>query len=311
MLHQEIEIPSNKYLIKASLKIPDNKESKFGIVLAHGGIINRQSLIREKYSFGEYLCKELGAFIIAPDLLGDTLHKQGVSYNNFSEILNITTNYFVKKFNLNNVMGFGHSMGCFYLANSLSNNNHFTSIINYGGPIRELYGSKKNSFFTYLIKYLTTYNYSINIKNLINRIFDKETCIYLENTMLKNKEYYYDNYNFEFNSAMLRYVKEITDSYLPLIINWGKPALLLFGSNDGVTRKTLSYYANKRLGKNIQIAEIKNASHVTPCMDSVEQLSKMKPVLDFYQKTINLSNNSNSYYQAARDMLPKLKTQIK
>ena len=50
MLHREITIDHPKYMIKASLKIPNNPDSKKGIILAHGAIINRQSLIRTTYS---------------------------------------------------------------------------------------------------------------------------------------------------------------------------------------------------------------------------------------------------------------------
>ena len=74
-MHEEIEIFDKKYQIKANIKIPANKKSKRGIILAHGGIINRQSLIRKKYSFGEYLCDELDAYVIVPDFQGETIHK--------------------------------------------------------------------------------------------------------------------------------------------------------------------------------------------------------------------------------------------
>ena len=170
-MHQEINIVNDKYQIKASLKIPSNKESKVGIVLAHGGIINRQSLIRKKYSLGEYLCKELDAYVIAPDFLGETVHKNGISYRNFSEILTVTTKYIADTYNLTNIMGFGHSLGCFVLADSLSENEYLNTIVNYGGPIREFTGNKQSNFLSYLLNYLPSYDYSINIKHLIINFF--------------------------------------------------------------------------------------------------------------------------------------------
>ena len=286
MLHQDIDIPSDKYRIKASIKIPLNKKLKLGIVLAHGGIINRQSLIRKKYSFGEYLSKKLDAYVIAPDFLGDTIHKNSPSYKNFSEILNISTKYLVETYELNNVMGFGHSLGSFILANSLETNNYINSIVTYGGPIRELYGTRQNTFISYLINYFTTYSYSINIRKMIRHIFDEETCVYLENVMLKDDEYCPNNYVFDFDFAMFKYFKEMVDNYLESIKRWDKPALLLFGSNDGVTKKTLNYYKHKKLYPNIQIMEISNACHVTPCMDSRYQLSKLQPVVDFFKSVL-------------------------
>ena len=289
MLHQEIDISSDKYLIKASLKTPKNNESKLGVVFAHGGIVNRQSLIREKNSLGDYLCEELDAYVIAPDFLGETIHKKGSSYQNFSEILNVTTKYMAETFNLTSIMGFGHSLGSFILSNALSSNNYLNSIVTYGGPIRELYGTRQNSFLSYLLDYLSTYNYSINIKNMITHIFDKETCIYLENVMFKKDEYCSNNYVFDFDSSLFKYFKELVNNYLDSIKTWGKPALLLFGSNDRVTKKTLNYYRKKAVDGSLLTMEIPGASHITPCMDSRSQLSKLRPIIAFFKQN-NLIN---------------------
>ncbi len=290
MLHEEIEISDKKYQIKANIKIPANKKSKVGVILAHGGIINRQSLVRKKYSFGEYLCDELDAYVIAPDFQGETIHKHGIKYSNFSEILNITTNYFVEKYNLENVMGFGHSLGCYVLAEALPNNEFLGSIVNYGGPIRELVGKRQNSFIDYLVRYLSTYDYGINIRQLVKYIFDKETCRYLEDVMLKDEGYCYDNYIFDFDSNILMYIKGIIDVYFNLIKEWGNPALLLFGTEDGVTKRTLNFYPDKFVVDNILFKHIRGASHVTPCMDSMVQLSKLQPVVSFYKRTHNITN---------------------
>jgi pimeloyl-ACP methyl ester carboxylesterase len=285
--YQEIDIFNSKYKIKANLIIPSNEDSKRGIILAHGGIVNRQSLIRNGYSLGDYLCKELDTYVISPDFLGDTIHYNDQSYENFSEILNITSDYLVETYGLNSLMGFGHSLGSFILSKSLETNNYLSSIVTYGGPIRELYGTRQTSFISYLINYLTSYDYSINIKNMIGRIFDEETCRYLENVMLKDDEYCSNNYVFDFNSNLFKYFKEIVDNYLDSINIWNKPALLLFGTNDGITKRTLTFYKNKQLDPNIQMMEIPNASHITPCMASRYQLSKLRPIVDFYESVLN------------------------
>ena len=295
MFHKEVEISDKKYLIKASIKIPVNKKSKVGIILAHGSIINRQSLLRKKYSFGDYLSDELGAYVIAPDFQGDTIHKQGNSYNNFSEILNLSTRYLVENYNLEDVMGFGHSLGCFVIADALKNNEFLGSIVNYGGPIKELEGKRQNSFIGYLMKYLSSYDYEINIRNLLKHIFDEETCGYLENVMLKDEDYCYNNYVFDFKSNIIKYVKSSVEEYFNLIKEWNKPALLLFGTEDGVTKRTLNYYQDESSENNIMFKHIPGASHVTPCMDSKYQLSKLQPSVSFYKRIHGLKKHIKIY----------------
>ena len=103
MLHEEVEITAKNYDIKASIKIPTNTDSKFGIVLTHGGITNRKSLLRTKHSFGEYLCDILDAYVIAPDYLGETVHKKEISFDNYSEILNISTKYLIDQYHLDEI----------------------------------------------------------------------------------------------------------------------------------------------------------------------------------------------------------------
>ena len=281
MSYEEIEILDKNFHIKASLKIPDNITSKAGIILAHGGIINRQSLIRSEYSLAEYLCDELNAFVIVPDLQGETIHKNNISFQSFSEIISITTKYFAETYDLEDVFGFGHSMGCFVLAQSLKKNDGLDTIVNYGGPIRELEITRQRGFVDYLIKYLSEYNYSLNIKNLMRYIFDRETCDYLEDVMLKEEAYCSKNYNYVFESSMFLDFKNIVDEYIEIIKRWGKPALLLFGTEDGVTKKTLNHYADNTIDDNLIFKHIRGASHITPCMNSRYQLSKFEPAVKF------------------------------
>jgi hypothetical protein len=294
--HEEIEILDKNFHIKASLKIPDNITSKAGIILAHGGIINRQSLIRLEYSLAEYLCDELNAFVIVPDLQGETIHKNDISFQSFSEIISITTKYFAETYDLEDVFGFGHSMGCFVLAQSLKKNDGLDTIVNYGGPIRELEITRQRGFVDYLIRYLSEYNYSLNIKNLMRYIFDKETCDYLEDVMLKEEAYCSKNYNYVFESSMFLDFKNIVDEYIEIIKRWGNPALLLFGTEDGVTKKTLNHYADNTIDDNLIFKHIIGASHITPCMNSRYQLSKFEPAVKFMKnKQFNENNTIPNY----------------
>ncbi len=288
MPHEETEIAVKDYVIKVDIKIPSNTDSRIGVVLAHGGIINRKSLLRTKHCFGEYICNELGAYVIAPDFLGETVHRNKISFNNYSEILNISTKYLVEKYNLNEVMGFGHSMGCYVLANALSMNPYIGSIVNYGGPIKELEKTRQKNFLQYLLNYLTTYDYGINLRNLMKYIFDKETNRYLLNVMLKDKDYGYEHYDFNFDSHIFKDIVIILDQYFDTLKKWGKPALLLFGSNDTLTKKTCNYYKDNLIEENITIKHVHGASHVTPCMESTLNLSKLNPAISFYRKNHNI-----------------------
>lgn len=284
MNHKEIDINTDDYLIKTDVKIPDDETSRIGIVLVHGGIINRKSLLRTKYCLGEYICKELDAYVFAPDLMGQTIHKKEINFDSYCEILNLTTEYFVEKYNLHEVMGFGHSMGCYVLANALKTNKYFTCIVNFGGPIKELEATGKRNVLQYVIDYLSTYNYKIDLKNLTNYIFDKETSRYLENIMLKEKEYGYEYYDFNLEPRIFQEVTQIILSYFDSLIDWGKPALLLFGSEDKLTKRTYNYYINNYKNKNVIIKQIKGASHVIPCMESKLNLSKLNDAINFFNE---------------------------
>ena len=39
------------------------------------------------------------------------------------------------------------------------------------------------------------------------------------------------------------------------------------------------------IDKNITVNHIQDASHVTPCMDTESNISKLKPIIKFYKKT--------------------------
>ena len=261
MHHEEIEIAVRDYVIKADIKIPSNTESRIGVILAHGAIVNRKSLLRAKHCLGEYLCKELGAYIIS-------------------------TKYLVEKYNLTEVMGFGHSMGSYILTNALPMNRCVGSIINYGGPINDLQSTRQRNFVQYLITYLNTYDYNINIRKLVKHIFDKETSRYLIEVMLKDKNYGYQD--FTFDSQIVNDIINTVDQYFDTLKQWGKPVLLLFGTNDTLTKKTSNYYEDNSVEDNITIKHLQDASHVTPCMESIFELSKLNPAIKFYAKNHNI-----------------------
>jgi hypothetical protein len=291
MVLKEVELANNDYHIKASIKEPKNTESKTGIILSHGTIINRQSLLRKNNSLGNYLSEKLDAFILAPDVLGDTIHKKGQKFNNFNEIINISSEYFVKKYDLDTLLGFGHSMGSYVLAKAVQTNSNIDAIANYGSPIVEL--SRGSGFLNYLANYISTYNYNLNIKNVLKHIFDDETCRYLENVMHVEDEFHGENYVYTFDSSIYTDIIKIISNYIGLLKDWGKPTLILLGSEDKVTKTSLKHYKHGIREDNIIFRHAPNASHVTPCMQSKVQLSKLDDILPFYKKIVEVKTQQS------------------
>ena len=288
MLHREITIDSEPYTITASIKIPENPDTGKGIILAHGAIINRQSLIRSSYSLAEYLCRELDAYVIAPDLRCDTCSQTPTNLEDLSMIFNLTSEYLVETYHLDTLMGFGHSMGCYVVSEALQDNPYLDMIVNYGGPIKELTGGRQRGFIDYLVNYLQVFNYGINTRKLVKYIFDKETTRYLEEVMLHEPLYCSENYDFTIEPSMFTNLQKTITQYLASIEKWGKPALLLFGSEDRVTSRTFNHYPDNHVDNNILFKHINGASHITPCMQTHHQLRKLEPIVSFYRENQTL-----------------------
>lgn len=282
MLHEETIIHSDNYQIKADIKIPNKKSRKIGIVLSHGAIINRNALSRKTYCLAEHLCKNLNTYIITPDYLGETIHNNNITFNSFSEILDISINYMSELYGIEEVMGFGYSMGCYVLSETINKNSKITSTINYGGPTTHMFKQKNINFMIYLIEYFGKFNYSIDLKNLLKYFFDKETKDYLFNVMLKRKEFGYENYDFKIEPKILKEFLDKLKNYFNVTKKWGKPSLLLFGTKDSIVKNALEFFPNGYKDKNIIVKHIKNASHVTPCMDTLLNLKKLDPIINFF-----------------------------
>ena len=101
--------------------------------------------------------------------------------------------------------------------------------------------------------------------------------------MIKNERFGYMNYDFNIDLQMFMDVFNIIDEYINLIKKWGKPTLLLFGTLDTLVDITRSHYYDGYVDENITIKHIPECSHVTPCMESVNQLSKLYPIIQFYK----------------------------
>ena len=176
-------------------------------------------------------------------------------------------------------------MGCYVLAEAVQSNTHIDAIANYGGPIVEL--KKGKGFINYLAKYISTYKYSLNMRNILTHIFDQETCRYLENVMMVEDEYKGNNYVFEFDSSFYLDIMNILTNYIELIKKWDKQTLILFGTQDGVTKTSLNYYNHNQTENKVLFKHVDYGSHVTPCMKSRFQLSKLDPVVQFYSRVFS------------------------
>jgi hypothetical protein len=285
--HKEIVISSKENDIKADLKIPDINTTNKGIILSHGAIINRKSLSRETGSLAEYLCKTLKTHVITPDYLGETIHRNKITFDSFSDVLRKSVDYLYDIYGVNEVMGFGHSMGCYVLVNALSKNDKIKFIVNYGGPTKHVLKQRQLNLIFYMIRYFSKYNYLLDFKNLIKYIFDDETKDYFYNVMLKEDEFGYKNYNFQIDSSIFREGVKLLEEYFEIIKKWGKPTLLLFGSEDPITKKTKKHLPEGFLEDNILVKYIQNASHITPCMDTKINLEKLDPIIKFYKLIYN------------------------
>jgi len=292
--HKEIVIPNDNFDIKANIKVPPDVDTNRGIILSHGCIVNRKSLSRTSYCLAEYLSNELNAYVITPDYMGETKHKNDVTFDALSQVLDVSINHLHEEYYIDEVLGFGHSMGCYVLANALQLNKKITSIVNYGGPTIDLLAKRRYSFITYMMKYLTTFNYNIDTRNLFKYIFDVETSNYLIDVMLKDSKFGHENYNYIIDPFLIRELIHQLEGYHETIKKWGRPTMFLYGTNDSLVRKSLKQMPDGHIDDNITVKHIQDASHVTPCMDTESNLSKLQPIIKFYQDTylfdINLMN---------------------
>jgi hypothetical protein len=300
MFHEEFEINHSDDNIKASLMIPDDAKSKTGIVLAHGGIINRQSLIRPTNSFSEYLCKNLQTHVIAPDLIREPTSTKYTDLDDFSRKINITTKYLIEEYDIDKVYGFGHCVGGYSLIKSLQKNDEIDAIAIYGTLLKELEIASKNRLVNNLLQSIIHIKPKLNVRNIMKYFYDKETVDYLFNVMSKKDNYCYDNYEYVFDIESIIELSKFSSECLNIVKTWGKPALFLYGFNDSICNKTMKCYPDDYKDGNIMVKHIPETSHVTPCMESPEQLAKLYPLIQFYKnqmKRVNVGDNPVSHAQ--------------
>lgn len=286
MSTQEILISNSRFCINADLKIPKNIESNRGIVLAHGAIINRKSLSRDTLSLAGYLCDKLNAYVITPDYLGETTYSSRKTLVRFSEVIDHSVQYLCDEYGVDDVMGFGHSMGSYVLVGAANINDSISHLVTYGGPTEHILKNRQKNFLNYLIQYLYSFDYSVDLRNLLHYLFDPETVRYLKEVMMVEPEYSGDNYDFNLDPEMVENAVEILTNYIKDLNAWGKPALMLFGEDDSLVSKSIKHLPDGHRMDNVLVKHIKRASHVTPCMDSLVNLRKLDPMLLFHRTIV-------------------------
>ncbi len=283
MHSQELLISSPNYDIVADLKIPDNNQSRKGIVLVHGAIINRKSLSRESQCLANYLCKSLNAYVITPDYQGETRHRNAVRFKKFGEIIDISVDFLCDEYGVKDVMGFGHSMGSYVLADAVHLNDRISHIVTYGGPTEHLIRNREKRFLNYLLGYLYSFDYKIDLRNLFQYVFDKETLRFLNDVMMRDPEFGHEHYDYNLDSDITQDALGVLSGYFEKLKDWGKPAMMMFGTNDTLVKKSRDALPDGCIDENILVKHIKHASHVTPCMDNRVHLMKLDSLLLFHR----------------------------
>lgn len=288
---EEILISNNKYNIKADLMIPENKDSTRGLVLVHGAIINRKSLSRESMSLARYLCEKLNAYVISPDYLGETTYKVPKRFSRFSEVVDLSVKYICDAFGVEDVMGFGHSMGSYIVTNAALLNDKISHIVTYGGPTEHAVKNRQKGFLNYLVKYLYSFDYKVDLRNMLHYVFDKETIRYLKKVMMVDPEYCSGNYDFNLDPEVIQDAMGILTGYLDNLQTWGKPSMLLYGQRDTLVANAMKAMPDGHRMENIIVKHVKNASHVTPCMDSLMNIKKLDSMLLFHRNVVKAGLN--------------------
>ena len=279
--HKEILLTIGEKSFKADLKIPD-KNDGIGIILVHGAIITRKSLSRTSYSIAEYISEKMHAPVIIPDyhVMEKTYTDPSSSIKDISSIIESSKNYLINNYKTNKIFCFGHSMGGILLGDIISEVPDIDAIATYGTPT----SLEVDSFILKpLINYLTNKNSNriINLRHFL-WIFDSETRNYLETVMKNGREFQYVDYQWEYYVSFLLEALNILKNYEDKLIQWAKPVLLMFGSNDRLTYFSKRSMPDGFVNKNINVVHIPDGYHITPCREELSEIEKMNSILEFF-----------------------------
>jgi pimeloyl-ACP methyl ester carboxylesterase len=306
MHHAEITIDEGVYEIRADLKSPVNG-GDWGVILAHGGIVNRKSLSRTGFCLAEYLCHELGAYVLTPDLMGETrVHKSGgSSFEDSVNVLGIGIDYLSDVLGVERIVGFGHSLGSHVLANAVGSRRKVVAASTYGGPTAPGNMGRYLKYMSGILKVGFLRNMKVAV-NDFSKLFDEETRDYFFNVMMKRDEYGGDHYNLEYEFSYLLDSIDFLISYLDLFRTWGKPVLVSFGENDSVVRSSRHRYRDTERRGNIEFQVIPGGCHITPCREEPVEISKLRPIRDFLERNLASPDDESLYRESPEVPNPNL-----
>jgi len=306
MHHAEITIEEGVYEIRADLKSPVNGSDR-GVILAHGGIVNRKSLSRTGFCLAEYLCRELDAYVLTPDLIGETrVHKSGwSSFEDSVNILGISIDYLSDVLGVERIVGFGHSLGSHVLANAVESSRKVIAASTYGGPTTPGNMGRYLKYMSGLLKIGLLRKMKVSV-NDFSKLFDEETRDYFFNVMMKRDEYGGDHYNLEYEFSYLLDSIDFLISYLDRFRDWNRPALVSFGENDSVVRFSRHRYRDTERMGNIEFRVIPGGCHITPCREEPVEISKLRPIRDFLERNLASPDDESLYRESPEVPNPNL-----
>ena len=117
-------------------------------------------------------------------------------------------------------------------------------------------------------------------------LFEKETREYLKYEIMSNPEYnfQFNKYDYDFN--FVHGLIELASIYTHRLLEWSKPALLMFGSGDRVTYLSKRHFSDYSKIQNVSVRHISNGCHITPCRKETDELLKFHPFIDFVKTNV-------------------------
>jgi hypothetical protein len=200
---------------------------------------------------------------------------------------NITSNtvsHLKDEYDIERVVCFGYSMGSILLGDIVNNVESIDAIATYGGLTNfDCRALRLNTIFSLFDRLRGHYLDKIDFGKLL-WVFDRETRDFFKNVIVGNPEYNCQFLKFEYEFGFVRDLIELTYDYTNKIVEWGKPALFMFGSDDRITNFSRRNFSDFCKIKNVQVRHIENGHHITPCRNESNELSKLDPFVDFVKQ---------------------------